>query len=267
MENFEFDDHSSSFYQFLTKQHPHLLGQIQLPLGADHQGSVPKFLHGTTILALKNANGVVIAGDRRATEGHQIADRTMKKIFKTDEYSAVGISGAAGPCIDMVRLFKTEIEHYEKLEGSSLTLEGKANKLGEMIKANLPLAFQGLIVIPIFAGYDHKRNEGRIFKYDITGGRYEEADYYSTGSGGKDAKNSIKKMFKKNLSEEESINIAIRALYDASEEDSATGGPDVIRGIYPIINVIRKEGILEVSGERIKGIVESLLEQYENPEG
>jgi len=179
----------------------------------------------------------------------------------------VGISGAAGPCIDMVRLFKTEIEHYEKLEGSSLTLEGKANKLGEMIKANLPLAFQGLIVIPIFAGYDHKRNEGRIFKYDITGGRYEEADYYSTGSGGKDAKNSIKKMFKKNLSEEESIDIAIRALYDASEEDSATGGPDVIRGIYPIINVIRKEGILEVSGERIKGIVESLLEQYENPEG
>jgi proteasome beta subunit len=257
--NFEFNDHGSSFYQFLTQQHPHLLGRVQLQSGGDN-GFSPKLLHGTTILALKYANGVVIAGDRRATEGHQIADRTMKKIFKTDDYSAVGISGAAGPCIDMVRLFKTEIEHYEKLEGSSLTLEGKANKLGEMIKANLPLAFQGLIVIPIFAGYDQKRGEGRIFKYDITGGRYEEAEYYSTGSGGKDAKSSIKKMYKKNLSEEEAIRVAVSALYDASEEDSATGGPDMVRGIYPVINVIQKEGISEVSDERMKSVMESLLD-------
>ena len=259
MENFEFNDHGSSFYQFLTKQHPHLLGRVQLQFAGDN-GAAPAFLHGTTILALKYSAGVVIAGDRRATEGHQIADRTMKKIFKTDDFSAVGISGAAGPCIDMVRLFKTEIEHYEKLEGSSLTLEGKANKLGEMIKANLPLAFQGLIVIPIFAGYDHKRGEGRIFKYDITGGRYEEADYYSTGSGGKDAKSSIKKMYKKNLSENEAIRIAVSALYDASEEDSATGGPDMVRGIYPIINVIQQKGISDVSDERMKNVVESLLE-------
>lgn len=262
MENFEYDDHGSSFYQFLTKQHPHLLGRVPLQMGGDNAAS-PTFLHGTTILALKYSGGVVIAGDRRATEGHQIADRTMKKIFKTDDYSAVGISGAAGPCIDMVRLFKTEIEHYEKLEGSSLTLEGKANKLGEMIKANLPLAFQGLIVIPIFAGFDHKKGEGRIFKYDITGGRYEEADYYSTGSGGKDAKSSIKKMYKKNISEDEAIRIAVSALFDASEEDSATGGPDMVRGIYPIISVIRKEGISEVSDERMKVVVESLLEQQE----
>ncbi|MBI1824177.1 MAG: proteasome subunit beta [Nitrospirae bacterium] len=259
MKNFEFDDHSSSFYQFLTKQHPHLLEQPYLHSGPD-SGSSPSFIHGTTILALKYADGVVIAGDRRATEGHQIADRTMKKIFKTDDFSAMGISGAAGPCIDMVRLFKTEIEHYEKLEGSSLTLEGKANKLGEMIKANLPLAFQGLIVIPIFAGYDLKRNEGRIFKYDITGGRYEEAEYYSTGSGGKDAKNSIKKMYRKNLSQEQAIRIAVSALYDASEEDSATGGPDLIRGIYPIMNVIKKEGISEVSDDRMKSLLESLLD-------
>ncbi|MBI1821326.1 MAG: proteasome subunit beta [Nitrospirae bacterium] len=219
-----------------------------------------KILHGTTILALRFEKGVVIAGDRRATEGHQIADRTMKKIFKTDEHSAVGISGAAGPCVEMVKLFKTEIEHYEKLEGASLTLEGKANKLGEMVKSNLPLAFQGLIVIPIFAGFDLKKSEGRIFKYDITGGHYEEAEFYSTGSGGKDAKNSIKKMFKKNLPEDEAIRIAISALYDASEEDSATGGPDVIRGIYPNISVIRKEGLIEVSDEKIKSVAQSLIE-------
>ena len=217
-------------------------------------------LHGTTILALKYAQGVVIAGDRRATEGHQIADRNMKKIFKADEHSAIGISGAAGPCVEMVKLFKTEIEHYEKLEGASLTLEGKANKLGEMVKANLPLAFQGLIVIPIFAGYDQKMNEGRIFKYDVTGGHYEEAEFYSTGSGGKDAKNSLKKMYKKNLPEDEAIRIAISALYDASEEDSATGGPDIIRGIYPNVNVIRNEGLVEIPDEKIKSVVESLIE-------
>ncbi len=259
MANFEFDYQGSSFYQFLTNQYPHLKNQPLSFYGKDQSSSM-KILYGTTILALRFEKGVVIAGDRRATEGHQIADRTMKKIFKTDEHSAVGISGAAGPCIEMVKLFKTEIEHYEKLEGASLTLEGKANKLGEMVKSNLPLVFQGLMVIPIFAGFDLKRGEGRIFKYDITGGHYEEAEFYSTGSGGKDAKNSIKKMFKKNLPEDEAIRIAISALYDASEEDSATGGPDVIRGIYPNISVIRKEGLVEVSDEKIKSVARSLIE-------
>jgi proteasome beta subunit len=262
--NFEFNDHGSSFYQFLTSQHPHLLNRPN-SLSGSHESPPLKITHGTTILALKFAHGVVIAGDRRATEGHQIADRHMKKIFKADEHSAVGISGAAGPCIEMVKLFKTEIEHYEKLEGAFLTLEGKANKLGEMVKANLALAFQGLIVIPIFAGFDLKKDEGRIFKYDITGGHYEEAEFYSTGSGGKDAKSSIKKMYQKNMPEDEGIRIAVQALYDAAEEDSATGGPDTVRGIYPIVSVIRKEGISDIPDEKIKQIVESFLEnQREN---
>lgn len=254
----ELDQQGSSFFQFLSRNYPQLLSRTE---AFPEHGRGPSLAipHGTTILALKCENGVVIAGDRRATEGHQIADRTMKKIFKTDESSAVGISGAAGPCLELVKLFKTEIEHYEKLEGAALSLEGKANKLGEMVRANLAMAFQGLVVIPIFAGYDYKKDEGRIFKYDITGGRYEEAEYYSTGSGGKDAKNTIKKFYRKDLSEEEAMKIAVEALYDAAEEDSATGGPDLIRGIFPIVTLIRKDGMVEVTDDRIRGMAESIV--------
>ncbi|HXN05997.1 MAG TPA: proteasome subunit beta [Nitrospiria bacterium] len=255
----ELDQQGSSFFQFLSRNYPQLLSRSEA--FPEHGGGPsPTFPHGTTILALKCERGVVIAGDRRATEGHQIADRTMKKIFKTDESSAVGISGAAGPCMELVKLFKTEIEHYEKLEGAALSLEGKANKLGEMVRANLAMAFQGLVVIPIFAGYDYKKDEGRIFKYDITGGRYEEAEYYSTGSGGKDAKNTIKKLYRKGLPEEEAMKIAVEALYDAAEEDSATGGPDLIRGIFPIVTLIRKNEMVEVTDDRVRGMAESIVE-------
>ena len=151
---------------------------------------------GTTILALRYADGVIIAGDRQATEGYQVAHRRIEKVYKTDEHSAVAIAGAAGPAIEMARLFQTELEHYEKVEGDGLSLEGKANKLGQMIRMNLPMAMQGLVVVPIFAGYDLRRAEGRIFKYDVTGGRYEETDYYATGSGGKDARNTLKKLYR-----------------------------------------------------------------------
>ena len=151
---------------------------------------------GTTILALRYADGVIVAGDRQATEGYQVAHRRIEKVYKTDEYSAVAIAGAAGPAIEMARLFQTELEHYEKVEGDGLSLEGKANKLGQMIRMNLPMAMQGLVVVPIFAGYDLRRAEGRIFNYDVTGGRYEETDYAATGSGGKDARTTLKKLFR-----------------------------------------------------------------------
>ena len=140
---------------------------------------------GTTILAIRYADGVVVAGDRQATEGYQVAHRRIEKVYKADDHSAVAIAGVAGPSIEMARLFQTELEHYEKVEGDGLSLEGKANKLGQMIRMNLPAAMQGLVVVPIFAGFDLKRGEGRIFKYDITGGRYEETEYYATGSGGR----------------------------------------------------------------------------------
>src|SRR5499427_9978611 len=189
-----FRDYSTtSFIDFLNRTSPHLLAPLAAPASAIE---VP---HGTTVLALRYRDGVVMAGDRQATSGYQVASRRIDKIFKADDLSGVGIAGAAGPAMEMAKLFQTELEHYEKVEGDSLSLEGKANKLGQMIRMNLPMAMQGLVVVPIFAGFDERSGTGRIFKYDVTGGRYEETDYFAQGSGGKDARDSLKKRFRRDL--------------------------------------------------------------------
>jgi proteasome beta subunit len=207
---------------------------------------------GTTVLALRFADGVVIAGDRRATEGFQIAHRSIEKVFAADDMSAVAIAGAAGPAVEMVRLFQTELEHYEKVEGERLTLEGKANKLSQMVRANLPAAMQGLVVVPLFAGFDETIMQGRIFKYDLTGGRYEEDDYHATGSGGKDARSSLKKRYRQDLSRDEAVKVAIEALFDAADEDVGTGGPDLMRGIFPTVTAIAVSGMVEVPEEEVR---------------
>jgi proteasome beta subunit len=214
---------------------------------------------GTTVLAIRFSDGVIVAGDRRATEGFQIAHRSIEKVFAADDMSAVAIAGTAGPAVEMVRLLQTELEHYEKVEGERLSLEGKANKLGQMIRENLPAAMQGLAVVPIFAGYDEGRGQGRIFKYDITGGRYEEDDYHATGSGGKDARGTIKKRYRADLTRDDAIKIAIEALFDAADEDVGTGGPDLMRGIYPTIAVITQEGITDVAENDIETLFEELI--------
>lgn len=216
---------------------------------------------GTTVLALRYTDGVIVAGDRRATEGFQIAHRSIEKVFPADDMSAVAIAGAAGPAVEMVRLLQTELEHYEKVEGERLTLEGKANKLSQMIRANLPAAMQGLAVVPLFAGYDDRRQLGRIFKYDVTGGRYEEDDYHATGSGGKDARSSLKKRFRPDLTAEEAVKIAIEALFDAADEDVGTGGPDLMRGIYPNVVTISSDGIHEVAPSDVKRLFEELISE------
>src|SRR5262247_507978 len=212
----------SRFVELLRRQSPHLLpGAGPAPAGTE----VP---HGTTVLALRYRDGVIMAGDRQATAGYQVASRRIEKIFKADDLSGVGIAGAAGPAMEMAKLFQTELEHYEKVEGDALSLEGKANKLGQMIRMNLPMAMQGLVVVPIFAGYDMRRGEGRIFKYDVTGGRYEETDYTATGSGGKDARNTLKRLYRAGAARDEGLRWAAEALVDAAEEDVGTGGPDLI---------------------------------------
>ena len=222
-------------------------------------GSPLEVPEGTTVLALRYQEGVIVAGDRRATEGFQIAHRSIEKVFAADELSAVAIAGAAGPAVEMVRLFQTELEHYEKVEGERLSLEGKANKLSQMIRENLPAAMQGLVVVPIFAGYDEARGHGRIFKYDVTGGRYEEDDYHATGSGGKDARSSLKKRFRDDLPHDEAVKMAIEALFDAADEDVGTGGPDLMRGIYPTVVAITTSGIAELPEERVRALFEELI--------
>jgi proteasome beta subunit len=222
--------------------------------------------HGTTIVAIRYAEGVIMAGDRRATEGYSIAHRAIEKVFPADRHSAVAIAGAAGPALEMVKLFQTNLEHYEKVEGVALSLEGKANQLGGMIRDNLPMAMQGLAVVPIFAGYDLRRQTGRIFTYDVTGGRYEEADFHATGSGGRDARTTIKMVWTENMDRDATIELAVQGLYEAAEEDSATGGPDPVRGIYPTVATVTDTGFERVPDSEVAERFQALI-QHKTQQG
>jgi len=218
--------------------------------------------HGTTIVALRFADGVVMAGDRRATAGSSIAHRAMEKVKPADRHSGVAFAGAAGPAMEMVKLFQLQLEHYEKVEGSPLSLEGKANQLSQMVRSNLAMALQGFVVVPLFAGYDLRRRTGRIYSYDPTGGRYEETDYHADGSGGRDARTTVKLGWRADLSRSEAIELAVKALWHAADEDSATGGPDALRGIYPTVATITEEGFEAVPetevAERFAAVVAGL---------
>ncbi|MDP2625428.1 MAG: proteasome subunit beta [Candidatus Rokubacteria bacterium] len=253
-----FDYATSSFSEVLRRSAPHLLPPPSAWTGQDPQGP-PPVPHGTTVLAVRYRDGVVMAGDRQASEGYQVAHRRIEKIFKADDLSAVGIAGAAGPAMEMARLFQTELEHYEKVEGENLSLEGKANRLGQMIRVNLPMAMQGLVVVPIFAGFDEKAGVGRLFKYDVTGGRYEETDYFAQGSGGKDARDSLKKRFKRDMGKDEAVRVTVEALLDAADEDLGTGGPDLMRGIFPTVKTITRSGISDLPDEDIRRHCEAIL--------
>ncbi|MCL4448390.1 MAG: proteasome subunit beta [Actinobacteria bacterium] len=217
------------------------------------------FRHATTVMAIKFSQGVLIAGDRRATEGYSIAYRNMEKVFPGDRYSAIAIAGTAGPALELVKLFQTQLEHYEKVEGTVLSLEGKANQLSQLVRANLSSAFQGMVVIPLFAGWDCKRKVGRIFTYDVTGGRYEEADYHATGSGGRHARTTIKLGYKEGMSLKGALRLGIQALYEAADEDLGTGGPDALRGIYPTVATVTEKGFEFLEEAEVAGQFETFM--------
>jgi proteasome beta subunit len=214
----------------------------------------------TTVIALTWADGVLMAGDRRATAGNVIAHSRMKKVYPADEYSAIAISGTAGMAIELIRLFQTELEHYEKIEGTHLSLEGKANYLARMVRGNLSLAFQGLVVIPLFCGYDPEGQVARLFSFDVVGGRYDELNYATTGSGGVEAKSFLKSAWRDDLSEEEALTIAIESLVAAAEEDSATGGPDIKRGIYPTVLAVTADGVTEFDDDALSATTARVME-------
>jgi proteasome beta subunit len=243
-----------SFVELLRRQRPEALPS-SLQIGGPIE--VPQ---GTTVLGLRFADGIVMAGDRRATAGYTIADPKMRKVFAADDLSAIAIAGAAGQAVETVRLFQLELEHYEKLTGDRLSLEGKANRLAQMIRANFPLAVQGLVVVPLFGGFDERREEGRLFYYDATGGRWEEEDYQATGSGAQPAKNSLKKRWRAGLDHAEAIRVAVEALIDAAEDDVATGGPDPSRGIFPVVLTVTSGGAAESTETDVAAAVTAVLE-------
>ncbi len=245
----------SSFFEFLRVDHPSLL-----PDFSEVDWRHVQIPHGTTVLAHVWEDGVLIAGDRLATMGNEVATRDIEKVFKIDETCCMAIAGAAGPAIEMTRLFQLELEHHHKLEGQELTFEGKANRLSYLLRQNLPAAMQGLAVIPLFAGYDAHKGRGRIYKFDLTGGRYEEADFFATGSGGKDARSSLKKAIRDDhVSASSALDAAVEALIEAADEDRATGGFDMTRHIYPTCMRVSREGVRTVPEREILEARERVL--------
>lgn len=256
---------SSSFTEFLSVRAPELLPGSVLHGGGEGTVEAP---HGTTIVALTFAGGVLLAGDRRATMGSFIANRDMEKVFAADDYSAVGIAGTAGTAIEMVKLFQVELEHYEKIEGTLLSLEGKANRLAAMIRGNLANAMRGLSVLPVFAGYDLDRGTGRIYSYDVAGGCYEEQRHHSVGSGSLFARGALKKLWHEQMPEDAALAVAIEALYDAADDDSATGGPDLGRSIWPTCAVVTDSGVRLVEDTQLEELARAVVEARRgNPGG
>jgi proteasome beta subunit len=254
---------TASFSEFLGSYAPELLPGRRIPPREPIEAP-----HGTTIVAVTFPGGVVMAGDRRATMGNVIAQRDIEKVFQADEYSCVGIAGVAGVAVELVRLFQVELEHYEKIEGTVLSLEGKANRLAMMIRGNLSMAAQGLAVVPLFAGYDLETGTGRIFSYDVTGGRYEEHAFHSVGSGSPFARGALKKLFRDDLPETDAVTACVQALYDAADDDSATGGPDLTRHIYPVVAAVTAEGFRRLPDEEVGGIVDTVVAgRMVNPSG
>ncbi len=255
---------SASFTEFVGSFRPEMLpsGRV-LPSGSSIDAP-----HGTTIVALLHDSGVIMAGDRRATMGNVIANRDMDKVFAADDYSVVGIAGTAGIAIELVRLYQVELEHYEKIEGAIMSLEGKANRLASMIRGNLGLAMQGLTVVPMYAGYDLDGDAGRIYSYDVTGGCYVEGGHHSIGSGSTFARGALKKLWRPGLTEAQAVNVALEALYDAADDDSATGGPDLGRQIWPTVAVIDRTGSRFVMADVLEAQVRQIVEARRgNPGG
>ncbi|TDB96822.1 proteasome subunit beta [Actinomadura sp. 7K534] len=258
-----FEAGPASFVDLLRLHSPELLPVNRVP-----EGDVPELPHGTTVLALTFPGGVMMAGDRRATQGNRIAYRDLDKVQRGDEYSAVAFAGTVGLALEMVRLFQVELEHYEKMETVPLSLPGKARRLGAVVQANLAQALQGLAVVPLFAGYDPDAGEGRIYTYDITGAPQEARDFHADGSGSPYATGALKKLYRRDLSEEDAATVCVHALYDAADDDSATGGPDQSRRIYPTIAVVTADGYRRLAQDEVSAIADEVLRgRMDNPGG
>ena len=256
---------NSSFADFLAVAAPGLLPGARAAGGGSMALDLP---HGTTIVAAACDGGVVMAGDRRATAGNMISQRDIEKVFRSDDYSCIGIAGVAGIGIDLVRIYQVELEHYEKIEGRTLSMEGKANRLAGLVKSNLGIAMQGLIVVPLFAGYDEDSGTGRIFSYDVGGGRYEEHRFHAIGSGSVFARGSLKKLYRDGMALPDTVLACMQALYDAADDDSATGGPDLTRRIFPVVATVTAEGYQRLTDAEAGAYAQTVIEgRMQSPDG
>ena len=258
----------SSFADFLASYAPDLLPGSSAWSVPAKPGALADLPHATTIVTAVCDSGVIIAGDRRSTAGNMIAKRDVEKVFRTDEFSAMGIAGTASVGLEFVRLFQVELEHYEKMEGRPLSLEGKANRLATMIRGNIAAAMQGLAVVPLFVGYDEDTGIGRIFSYDVAGGPYEEQRFFSIGSGSVFARGALKKLYVDGMPVRDAVLACVQALYDAADDDSATGGPDLTRRIFPVIATVTADGFRKLSEAESEEVAQQVVrERLAQPDG
>jgi len=259
---------SSSFAGFLSSYAPQLLPGASLRGLPGASGAARTLSHGTTIVAAVCDQGVVLASDRRATAGNLISKKDVDKVFRCDEFSAVGIAGVLALGLEFARLFQVELEHYEKMEGRSLSLEGKATRLAAMIRGNLALAMQGLVLVPLLVGYDVDRGIGRIFSYDPAGGPSEEHRFYSIGSGSESARGALKKLYSDGMPTSEAVLCCLQVLYDAAEDDSATGGPDMARRIFPVVITVTGEGFRRLPEAEVAEVAQRVAaDRMNSPDG
>ncbi|KUO12360.1 proteasome subunit beta [Streptomyces sp. DSM 15324] len=251
---------SSSFIDFLQAHRPEMLGTSGLlPEGV--RAAPDQVPHGTTVLALVYRDGVLIAGDRRATMGHMISQRDLEKVHPADDHTALAFAGSVGLALDLVKLYQVELTHFEKIEGIPMTLNAKATRLGHLVRQNLGQAMQGLAVVPLLAGYDPETGKGRVFGYDITGGRFEREDFHAEGSGSVFARGALKKLYRPEMSRRDAALTALQSLYDAADDDSATGGPDLSRRIYPILSVLTADGFERLSEQETEELAREIVDQ------
>ena len=249
-----------SFSEYLGTHHPGLLPVGRAPGGGTAVDASSLAPHATTIVSLTYSGGVLMAGDRRATMGNVIASRHIEKVFPADHYSVLGIAGSAGIGLDLTRLFQVELEHYEKIEATMMSLDGKANRLAAMVRQNLPMALQGLAVVSLLAGFDAARRVGRLFSFDVTGGRYEEYEHHSVGSGSVFARGALKKLWSPRLDERSAVRVAVESLYDAADDDSATGGPDTVRNLWPVVFVVDAAGARRIPDHELETVAHAIVE-------
>jgi proteasome beta subunit len=248
----------SSFLDFLREAAPEVLAAT-LGAAADQSRHHPAPPTGTTVIALTYADGLVMAGDRRATIGTQIASREIEKVYPADSHCAIGVAGTAGLAIELVRLFQLELEHFEKIEGRALSLDGKANRLATLVRGSLGLAMQGLAAVPVLGGWDQAAARPRLFSYDVTGGRYEEREFYAVGSGAVFARGSLKKLWRPGLDASAAVTTALTSLIDASDDDAATAGPDVGRAIWPVVARVDQAGYQRIPDPELADAVAAIF--------
>lgn len=255
------------FFDLLTSEGYRFPAKALSP--SDPAGSGLPFepTEGTTILALRYRDGVMVAGDRRATAGHTVLYDRADKVIPIDDYSLMAISGSPAMAFEIARILEHSFQYHRRRQLQEMSIEAKLRRLSLLIRDNLPMAVQGIgAVIPIFATYDQEADLGRIYFYDVLGAQFEVADFATTGSGSSAVRGAMYYMNRwggppfSQLSREDAVGLSLRLLFTASEYDSATGRYESSAGVYPTVKTITSGGQEDIDLDELRALHERFLD-------